>query len=261
MRYIWKWKSPFGRRHSVRSSPRIERHSRVAASYQDKVKAVEEVQARHYEGTKMRCENSKAGMDTACGMPQVGICGMSVGQGRRADDKGADGGGGGGFAIANGAGIEPLATVRPCGQLNGLQVAEGSADGRRIAAQLSEATATISRALHAVEDAFRASLAAAVLLEVTCRVVVRGGDAEVRLDASVLPYAAGLGLQVVQASFSGAYDAGEMASSRLSCAWCRQHFAAWLLSRAVRTAAPRRHDPGGCVQGQRGSSANYGIQT
>ena len=33
MRYIWKWKSPFGRRHSVRSSPRIERHSHLAASY------------------------------------------------------------------------------------------------------------------------------------------------------------------------------------------------------------------------------------
>ena len=36
VRYIWKWKSPFGRRHYVRSSPRIERHSRrsrVAASY------------------------------------------------------------------------------------------------------------------------------------------------------------------------------------------------------------------------------------
>ena len=37
------------------------------------MKAVEEAQARYYEGTKTRCEISRASMDTAHGKPQEGI--------------------------------------------------------------------------------------------------------------------------------------------------------------------------------------------
>ena len=155
-------------------------------TYQDKLKAVEEAQARFYEGTKTRCEISRASMDTAHGKPQEGICGLAVGHGRRESDVGEEDGAMGGFARADGTGDMSPCAVRPGGQSQSLQGADSIGEGRVFAAQLSETVATISRIVHGIKDAFRAHLAAVQQLEIACSVAARGCGAEDHLEASVL---------------------------------------------------------------------------
>ena len=175
---------------------------------------------------------------------------MTVGQGQQEGDAGVDGGESGGSARADGMGGSARATdhfgEHPCC----LQVDGGRTDGRTFAEQLSEATATLARAVHGVEGVFKASLLAAARLEIVCRAAVRARRTEVCPEALVLTCATGPGQHDAQAWFSGVYKSDDAELPRSFGVQCRRRTAARLtpISRVAPMAAPRRYDPGGCAR-------------
>ena len=197
-----------------------------------------------YAGAKSRRDEWVAGRHTALGTPQEKFCGMTVGQGQQEGDAGVDGGESGGSARADGMGGSARATDHFGGHPCCLQVDGGRTDGRTFAEQLSEATATLVRAVHGIEDVLKASLLAAARLEIVCRAAVRAR----RPEAPVLKYATGPGQHDAQAWFSGVYKSDHAELPRSFGVQCRRRTAARLtpISHAAQMAAPRRYDPGGC---------------